>query len=61
MGILRGELGYSVAPGVLVVGGLVIGVPAAELLGAGLIGGLPLPGFGKGALGAGEVVGGFVG
>jgi hypothetical protein len=71
MGSLRGELGYGVAGGVvlaaLLVGGLVVGVPAGELLGAGLfcgvalVVGLALAGFGKGALGAGEVVGGFVG
>jgi hypothetical protein len=71
MGSLRGQLGHGVASGVvmgaLLVGGLVVGVPAGELLGAGLLDGvallvgLALAGFGKGALGAGEVVGGFVG
>lgn len=71
MGTIRGELGYGVAGGVvlgvLLVGGLVVGVPAGELLGAGLFGGvallvgLALAGFSQGALGAGEVVGGFVG
>lgn len=67
MGTLRGELGHGVVVGVLLVGGLVVGVPAGELLGAGLVGGvalvvgLALAGFGQRALGAGEVVGGFVG
>jgi hypothetical protein len=71
MGTFWGEFGYGgaggVVLGVLVVGGLVVGVPAGELLGAGLYSGvvllvgLALAGFGQRALGAGEVVGGFVG
>jgi hypothetical protein len=71
MGTFRGQSRHGVAGrvvvGVLLVGGLVVGVPAGELLGAGLFGrvallvGLALPGFGQRALGAGEVVGGFVG
>lgn len=71
MGTLRRQFGYGgtggVVVGVLLVGGLVVGVPAGELLGAGLFGGVALlggvasAGFGQRALSSGEVVSGFVG
>jgi len=53
--------------GVLVLGGLVVGVPAAELLGALLLGGFALfrgvagADFSEGALCSGDGVGGLVG
>ena len=71
MGTFRGQFGHGGAGGVVVnvllVGGLVVGVPAGELLGAGLFSGvallvgLALPGFDQRALSSGEVVGGFLG
>jgi hypothetical protein len=70
MGTFRRQFRYGgtggVVVGVLLVAGLVVGVPAGELLGADLVGGvalligLALAGFGQRALGAGEVVGGFL-